>query len=126
MSRSYYSDVISQRKNHVLAVVALSTLGIPACVNFECHGCNATDGFRSSGSNYQPDELLVRFHEGVSDSRIQEIHASLGVRVLKRTASLRLDRIAVPPGTSLNNIRHAYLQLPEVETVGLNYKGVPN
>lgn len=124
---SYSSNMMNPWKGHVLTAVTLSTLGIAACVHIECHNCKqTTESLTNSGDNYLPNELLVRFHEGVSESRIQELHDSLGVQVLRRTPSLRLYRIAAPAGMPIHEVRKAYLLLPEVETVDVNYKALPD
>lgn len=124
---SHSSNMMNPWKGHILTAVAISTLGLPACVQFERQNCKQTTGpIRNSEPNYVPNELLVRFHEGVSESRIQELHDSLGVQVLRRTPPLRLYRVETPPGTPMNEIRKAYLLLPEVESVDMNYKAFPD
>jgi len=71
---------------------------------------------------YVPDELLVKFREGIADSRISDINESLNVRVIRIMPARRLYRIKVPKDKSLEEVRQTYSSLPEVETVGLNYK----
>ena len=71
---------------------------------------------------YIPGELLVTFKEGIPESRMNTIHESLNVQVLRRMFSGRVHLVRVDRERSLNEARKAYLNFPEVQAVDFNDK----
>jgi hypothetical protein len=68
-----------------------------------------------------PNELLVKFTENISESRIQEINERLGVEVVLRMSGGRLLLVRFPYPDSFDEIRRAYEATPGVEYVEPNY-----
>jgi hypothetical protein len=71
---------------------------------------------------YVPDELLVTFKPGTSETRIKEINTSLSVHVQRKMFSGQIYQVKILEGKSLEEVRRAYLSFAEVESVEPNYK----
>jgi len=104
----------------VLLVLALS---------FSIHSIAAQGGAEYPNRNlqwaqadYVPGQLLVKFQEGVPESRINAINESLKVQVIRTLQAGRVYLIKVQTDTPLEDVRQAYFSFPEVESVNLNYK----
>ncbi len=64
---------------------------------------------------YTPGQLLVIFKDGIPESRMNAIHESLNVQVLRKMLSGRVHLVRVDHDRSLNEARKSYLNFPEVQ-----------
>lgn len=62
-------------------------------------------------------ELMVKFKAYVTTDTIDEIHRSMGVKVVKRYQAIHLDRIRLGAGASLQHVIESYRSDPNVEYV---------
>ena len=69
---------------------------------------------------YTPGQLLVIFKDGIPESRMNAIHESLNVQVLRKMLSGRVHLVRVDHDRSLNEARKSYLNFPEVQAVDFN------
>jgi len=65
-------------------------------------------------SESAPNEIVVKFKSGVSQSTINAFHAQIGVTVLKVNASAGFMRVRIPSQSTINQILNAYGQNPNV------------
>ncbi len=70
---------------------------------------------------YAPGEVLVRFRPRTSTAAAAARHADLGARVAAYLPALRLQRLKLPKGLSVEEALRRYRQMPEVELVQPNY-----
>ena len=68
-----------------------------------------------------PNELLVKFKEGISSDGIQTIHSQMGTQVIQVMADGLLYQVAIPASAKLDEVKKSYESLPEVEYVEVNY-----
>ncbi len=66
---------------------------------------------------YKPGELLVRFKDGVSDKQIADLHRAIGSKVLDQIPSIRLQRVKLPDGLSIDKAIKFYMDSGIVEHV---------
>ena len=71
-----------------------------------------------------PNEFLVTFREGTPEDRIDAIHKTVKVKVLRKLhfGQTRVCHIKIPESQPLEAVRQAYSAFPEVESVDPNYK----
>ena len=88
----------------------------------------APNGFQSAPSPYRPGEVLVKFKEGVSQRRIEEINTILGTKTIQYFESLGVYLVKITNENSVESTVRHYAQLPEVEYAEPNYirKTLPN
>lgn len=70
---------------------------------------------------YVPDELLVKFKEGVRAESITAINEKVGTQVVNVLGEGRLYQLRIPPSAKLEEVMKTYKALPEVEYVEFNY-----
>jgi hypothetical protein len=111
--------------------VKAETLLVLVVLSFSAQACAGSNSSqypknRVPTTNVAPehvsDELLVLFTEGTSELRISEINGSLNVQLIRTMLPGRSYLIRVPKERGMEETRQAYLSLPEVEAVELNYK----
>lgn len=68
-----------------------------------------------------PDEIVVRFKPGVSESAVRTLNALHGTHVLSTHPVGRFKRLRVPKGQDLDDLIAAYHRQPEVEYAEPNY-----
>ena len=88
---------------------------------------------RAARKDRVPDEVVVRFKAGMSDSRIDALHKGFGTskkRILSQVVPLRLHRIKVAAGSTVQEMIERYDSSPMVEYAEPNYyvhaSAVPN
>jgi hypothetical protein len=108
-----------------LVVVCVIGAGAPLPANAQTTDVQSMDGPTQGQSQSKvervPNELLVKFTENISESRIQEINARLGVEVILRMSGGRLLLVRFPYPDAFDEIRRAYEATPGVEYVEPNY-----
>lgn len=75
----------------------------------------------SPKEEYVKDEVIVKFKEGIADSRINEINASLGCETIKNIGLTKTFLIKIKTGKSVKEIIDKYKQFEEVEYAQPNY-----
>lgn len=70
---------------------------------------------------YVPDELLVKFKEGVSAENITAINENLGTKMVNELEEGRLYLLKISSSAKLEDVMKTYKALPEVEYVEFNY-----
>ncbi len=77
---------------------------------------------RQSVPEYVPDEILVRFREGVSEPLAKGVHARIGARALRSFRAVEgLQVVKLPPGVAVKEAIRAYRQDPDVIYAEPNY-----
>jgi len=110
-------------KDLTLLLLFLLSFGVQACAARDVGEYpKAKDPETKVQPDYVPDELLVLFRKGTTESRINAINESLNVVVVRTMLSGRITLIKIPKDKSLEELRMAYSSFPEVESVDLNYK----
>ena len=64
----------------------------------------------------------MTFKEGIPESRMNAIHESLNVQMLRKMLSGRVHLVRVDRDRPLDEARRAYLNFPEVQAVDFNDK----
>jgi len=106
-----------------LFLLGLLILSFEACATNDLHDLLiAKEPETKAVPKYVPDELLVMFREGTTESRMNAINDFLNVAVVRKMLSERLHLIKVPKDKSLEEVRRSYLAFPEVEAIEFNYK----
>ncbi|MDO8681934.1 MAG: S8 family serine peptidase [Armatimonadota bacterium] len=72
-------------------------------------------------ADYAPDELLVRFKPDVSALDSKNLHAKQKAVLLEKLDKVRVHRIKLPPGLSVEKAIEAYRKNPNVEYAGPNH-----
>ena len=67
-------------------------------------------------------QLLVKFKEGVSHQRIQEINEMTGAHVIKVIPGIAVYQLKIPADRTINEMVEAYSGFPEVEYAEPNYQ----
>ncbi|HEX7629779.1 MAG TPA: hypothetical protein VF431_05525 [Candidatus Methylomirabilis sp.] len=80
-------------------------------------------GGEAQGANYLEGELLVKFHTGVPEERMAEIHQTLGNRVVESWPEIRWYRVLLKKGVTVQEGVWEYRSLKEVEGAEPNFKG---
>ena len=75
-----------------------------------------------SGTDYVEGELLVKFHSGVSEARMVEVHRSLGNRLVESWPGIRWYRVLLKEGVTVPEGIQQYRRLPEVENAEPNFQ----
>ena len=76
---------------------------------------------KSSRSEYVEDEIIVKFKEGVSLQKIEEINKALGTEIMKVFSSGKIFLLRIPKGGTVPVMIEKYKRLPEVEYGEPNY-----
>ena len=98
----------------LLSVILVS----PSHANCDAHSAAALAG----PDDVVPHELVVTFKNGVPPERAREISGALGVAVLRTMLGGRIQHVRATEGTSVDQLRQAYLSHPEVTAAEPNYK----
>ena len=80
-------------------------------------------GGAAQETNYVEGELLVKFHTGVPEERMAEIHRTLGNRVVESWPEIRWYRVLLKDGVTVREGVWQYRSLKEVEGAEPNFKG---
>jgi hypothetical protein len=97
-------------------VVACVSLGVILAIGNQALSESGT----MPNAKTTPDELLVKFSEQVSASKIEDLNKSLGVEVVNRASGGRLLLVR-PSANSFEETKAAYQATPGVEYVEPNY-----
>jgi hypothetical protein len=76
---------------------------------------------KPAGKPYAEGELLVKFREGVSEARIQEVLRQTGTGVSKFLRTVKVYVLKLPPGAPVEDMRKKFQALPEVEYAEPDY-----
>jgi hypothetical protein len=78
-------------------------------------------GQRGHGQPYVPGQVLVKFHEGVSQDEAQALHNRLGSTVLVNYGKLNIDLVAIKNGLAIEEAIKLYQEDPIVAYAEPNY-----
>jgi subtilisin family serine protease len=70
---------------------------------------------------YVPGEILIKFKPMISKTKIASAHSVLGTREIKRIGPLKLSRLKLPAGISVEDALAQYEMNPDVEYAEPNY-----
>lgn len=84
------------------------------------HKINSSDSGKHRSTEYQPDELLVRFRPDLEPERIEAFNGLNGATVIKRVPALNMYQLKLPDGTDLPAVQKTYQDSPLVERVEPN------
>ena len=73
------------------------------------------------GRVYAPDEFIVKFKEGIYESRVARINAEHGTEVIETSRVAGFKRLRVPSGKTVEQVVEAYRREPDVEYAEPNY-----
>ena len=116
-------------RKSALAVIALALALLPAWYS------GATSGRADGGPNppiadrgiatahalSAPGQISVRFKPGVSDAAINNLHARHGARLIEKQPLSGVQRLALPPGASLDQVLAAYRKSPLVAEANVTH-----
>ncbi len=77
--------------------------------------------FRSRGSRYAPDQVLVKFKSTLSEQKREAIFAAYQTKKLKRIPGLDIYKLQIPEGTSVEEMLYLFNQNPDMEYASPNY-----
>jgi subtilisin family serine protease len=105
-----------------LALIAIALALLPAWYSSTSSGLAdggpnppiVESGLSAPSSLAAPGQISVRFKAGVSDAAIGSLHSRRGARVVEKQALSGLQRLAIPPGRSLDATLAAYRRSPLV------------
>ncbi len=104
-----------------LVLLTLVTLGLASSVfaQDDLHVYDAIN--RQDRFERAPDEFVVKFKPGVSESVIRQVNAQHGSQVLSTSRFAGFKRLRVPPGRSVEELVDIYRHHPAVEYAEPNY-----
>src|SRR3990172_13236423 len=116
-------------RKFALALIALALALLPAWYS------GATSGRADGGPNppiadrgiwtaqalSAPGQISVRFKPGVSDAAINNLHARHGARLIEKQPLSGVQRLALPPGASLDQILAPYRKSPLVAEANVTH-----
>lgn len=105
----------------VVAIVMMSGAR-PGLAQDDLHVYDAVH--KRGGPERLPDELIVKFKAGVSESTIRQVNAQHGTHVLSTSRFAGFKRVRVPPGNSVEALVDAYRGNPNVEYAEPHYTAV--
>lgn len=77
--------------------------------------------FRSRGSRFAPDQVLVKFKSTLSEQKREAIFAAYQTKKLKRIPGLDIYKLQIPEGTSVEEMLYLFNQNPDMEYATPNY-----
>lgn len=83
--------------------------------------CLIVPVFSAYAQNYVQGELIVKFKDGISESRIAEINNHVGTKVKDRILSGRIYILKITSGAPVEDVVKTYEKYPEVKFAGPNY-----
>ncbi len=90
-------------------------------------GCNLDTGKTTivdntpQSSEYVEGEIIVKFKDGVSLQKIEEINKAMGTEIIKVFSSGKLFLLRLPKGVNVLDMVEKYKRLPEVAYGEPNY-----
>ena len=71
--------------------------------------------------NYVPNQVLVKFKDGVSEERVTEIHNAVGTKIQDKILFGKIHLVLIVNGASVEDTIKEYAKFAEVEFAEPNY-----
>lgn len=119
----FYFDRARARRMLVRSLGSTTVLGLVLC---SVALANVVEGVVPPASEppvsrHQPHELLVKFKDGTSPERIEEINAGIGATVKKEFKSIRVWHLQLPDNAEVDKAILYYQSQAEVVYAEPNY-----
>lgn len=105
----------------IASLIAHTPISKADQLTFDFSGKKQAPTQTSMTGNYVPGELLVRFRQETPQSTVKALHSSLGVTEAKHIKPLRIRRVKLPAGISVQAAIDHYKKDPNVDYAEPNY-----
>jgi hypothetical protein len=109
-----------QKKIRFSLILLISATTFLSC-NRSAVVSNHNESSQGMGKDYVKDEVIVKFKQGVSTERINEINNAIGCEIIKNIGPTNTFLLKILHGNSVNEIINKYKLFNEVDYAQPNY-----